>query len=388
MSTFLKISLVFICALVTTKYGFGQEPSYRIVFPKVYTGRIYAVGNEEFDKVTRERRRILIKELNFWGKRHYRYVVGTGGSDVLVRLDEGSFEYDWWRTDSSQRFAVSGFAQKLVRMNEFGFKVIDHFMDFPICEKLFEDEPYLGESCQYTHTFIFEKELGSKQNPKQIVTDSVPAWGAKPSEEMAGGIDTQLAEGFYPALAISNFEILLEQIPDKEDILDDRPDVKVVRSAWSRGDMKRKVSAAAKQGYRITETTKGMAVMYRNSRTSGIPVDYEWLEADKKDLEKQIKKFSSRGVRYSDSYPDWNAGTTVLIFETDPKRARKSSDIQLIAVEQSAKEDSENKTVTQALTPAGEQAMRKINELAKNGYIPRTLFGRNRSLYILMEKLP
>lgn len=369
---------------ITSPLPYGDD-AYNLIFARSYRGKNFTVGDEEARQGRASRLENFSTQLNVGNEPGYKLISVLNGWNpiAIVKADEILHEYDWFETTSSVRFAKSGFREKLAKMAEQSFRVVDHFFISQSCEFLDQENPTYGEKCIYKDLFLFEKKKGSKELLQQILIGSVPGWGNKPSVEMASEIDEKLAEGFYPVIAISKFEILLERAKDKDDILNDKPDVQVVRSEWGDSNLQKKINELAKQGYRLAMTNNGIAVMYRNSETSSIPVSYIWLRTDKQNFEKELVKLQENGAVYRTTYPTDKGSRNTLIFEQNLNGKGKRAEWRVLSFEFNSVENEAEGKVYVDLTPSSKEAVKMMNQLAKQGFVVRDLFDSGKASVIL-----
>ena len=347
---------------VTKNAGPLQNPDkYKIVFVPDYE-----------DKDSRLNK--LIDLLNIEGNKGYKLVSAVGSQAFLVKLDESQYEYNWFKTNSSVHFNKNGLKEKLKAASEIGFRIVYHNLLFSYCEPISAAEPYLGENCEYLDFYLLAREKDSRKPINQILVSSFPGWGAKPSVELEADIDKKLAEGFYPVNVFSPFEILLENTRSKEDLLNDKPDVEVVRSGWGRGDVMQKANDLAKQGYRLAMANNRIAVLYRNRETAQMPVSYIRLRADKKNFEKELAKLQKKGAVYNAIYPTAKGTQNTLVFEEKMDETGNETEFKVLKLEFISKENTDEQTVYEDLTPASKEKLKILNELVAQGFEARCMF--------------
>ena len=176
---------------------------------------------------------------------------------------------------------------------------------------------------------------------------------------------------------------MLEKAKDKNDILDEKPDVKIIRSGWGTNDLKKKVNELAKQGYRLSLVGNGIAVMHRNSDTNGKIFSYIWLKADKKGFEKELAKLQQMGASYSHVYPDGQGTKDSLIFELRLDGKSANTEFKILKFGFNEREDLKEGKVYIDLTPEAKDSIKKMNQLAKEGFVVRDLFESDKVSAIL-----
>lgn len=363
------------------------DDKYEVLFRTSYEGKLggyLLTETKEINRASYTGLNNFIEHLDEAGKRGYRIISSlTAHRVAIVSFDETHYEYKWFETTGSVHFAKSGLNEKINELSELGFRLIEHSQLYTWCEYRDSENLALGENCSYSDLFLFERAKKVKKPTEQILINTFPGWGARPSVEIAGEIDKKLAEGFYPVKAISKFEILLEKATDKNNILEDKPDVQIIRSDWGTGDLEKRVNELAMQGYRLGVINNGIAIMYRNSETNGKPVLYIWLRADKKKFEKELAKLQQARARYAHVYPDQHGIKNSLIFESNLAGKSKGAEFKVLEFDFDKREDKNAGKVYVKLTSLAESSIKTMNELAKQGFVVRDLFEGDKVSVIL-----
>lgn len=360
---------------------------YKILFAPSYEGKLRFSWKEnvELKRTRHSSLNNFIEQLNIFGERGYKLLSSLNGDFALVKLDEAQYEYDWLETISSVHFAKNGLQEKLIENAGKRFRVVDHSLLSKNCELTNYEFSPNTEMCEYIDLFLLEKEKNSKKPVEQVLVSAFPGWGAKPSDELEKQIDQKLAEGFYPVSVLSPYEILLERAKDKDELLSDKPDVQVVRTLWGKDNLEEKVNDLAKQGYRLAMTNNRIAVMYRNQETKDIPVAYLWLKSDKKNFLKDLAKLQEQGAIYKTTYPDDKGVKNTLIFEQKLKDDGKRSEFKVLKLEFDYRENKAEYKVYVDLKPESKEAVKKMNELVKEGFEARDLFDAD-GISIILER--
>ena len=360
-----------------------DDNKYKLVFPVSYDGSLnWKFG--EYDQMIRSERNSFVEQLNQFGSKGYKLISAIREFPVaIVKLDESQYQYIWFETISPFDFTKSGFQEKQAEMAKQDFHVVEHFFISRSCEPLYAEDISLGEKCQYKDLFLFEKQKDFKKPFEQILVNAFPGWGAKPSVDLEMQVDEKLAEGFYPTKVFSAFEILLMKAKDKNDLLSDKPDVRIVRSSWGNTNLEDKVNELAKKGYRLAMAQNGIAVMYRNSETAQIPVLYVWVKADKKNFEKELAKLQAKGAIYRTTYPNEKGTENNLIFEQKLKDDGKRREFRILKFEFDSKENKQEKKVYIDLMPSSKEAIKTMNKLVKEGFEVKDLFYTDKVSVIL-----
>jgi hypothetical protein len=352
---------------------------YRLVFATSFDGvfrkgKLYYVG-AEYDRALPSMHNSFIAQLNKAGAQGYKLVSAMRGPGIaIVKLDEVPYEYDWFETTSSFYFAREDFRQQYARLSQRGFRIVDNFPVSTSCEDLDPDNSASGQACVFKDLFLVERQKGVNEPVQHVNANAFPSWRTKMGGELTTQINEQLTEGYYPTSILSKYEILLERAKDKDEVLSDKPDVRVVTSSnWGRGSLEQKVNELAKSGYRLASINNGIAVMYRRS-DSATPVTYVWLEAQDKSFEKQLMKLQGRGAVYRMTYPDGKGFETRLIFEEKAVDDGQRREYKVLKFEFQDLENAAEKKVNVDLTPSSQEVMREFNRLVKEGFVVRDLF--------------
>lgn len=368
-------------------FGVDSDNKYKIIYDTSYEGKLgYSLKEDsEWRQANYSRIKNFSGQLNELGGKGYKVISALPIElAAVVAPDETQYEYELFETVSPVFFAKVGLQEKLQEMSEKGFRLIAHSQLYPSCEARDSKDIAAGEDCEYTDRFLFEKEKGVKRNVEQVLVNTFPGWRAKPSVELEKQIDEKLAEGFYPVNVFSKFEILLEKTKDKDALLSDKPDVKVVRSSWTESGFEDKVNELAKQGYRLAMASNGIAVMYRNTETAQNPCSYIWLKTASttwslkrkanKNLEKDLAKLQAAGAVYRTTYPNEQGIEDRLIFERKLKDDGKRAEFKILKFEIDKKENQAEKKVYFELTPASKEAVKTMNVLGEEGFKVRDFF--------------
>lgn len=365
-----------------------DERKYKLIFNTSSEGKI-SYQREEKAAMMRDLLsgiKNFSDQINALGADGYRVVAALPINIVaIVARDEGQYEYELFETEGSYHFAKSGLQDKLEAMSDKGFRLIDHSKLGTYCEWFNSNDPAMGENCEYSDRFLFEREKKTRRLPEQILLGVLPGWGAKPSDELEKQISEKLVQGFYPVRLFSSFEILLEKAKEGDEIESEKIDVQVVRASWGRNDLETKVNDFAKQGYRLTMTNNRIAVMRRSVETAQTPVSYIWVKSKTKKFENNLKKLEATGAIYRTTYPDEQGTENYLIFEQKLKDDGKRREFKVLKFEFKHEENLTQKIVTKTLTPSSEEAVKTMNALAKAGFIVRDMFYSDK-ISVIMER--
>lgn len=368
--------------------GSEIEGRYKLIFETSFEGKLG--GYQRKEKVEMMRARFsgiknVSSQLNASGADGYRVISSLPMYMVaIVARDEAQYEYELFETESSVHFAKVGLPGKLEAMSDKGFRVIDHSKLGTYCEWIDSNNAAMGENCEYSDRFLFEREKKTRRLPEQILVSVFPSWGAKPSDELEKQISEKLAKGFYPTKIFSRFEVLLEKAKESDEIQSAQIDVQIIRASWIRDDLEGKVNELAKQGYRLAMTSNKIAMMYRNGETAQVPVSYIWVKSNKK-FETNLKKLQATGAIYRTTYPNEKGTENALIFEQKLKDDGKRREFKVLKFEFKSQENLAEKIVNVNLTPSSEEAVKQMNAFAKEGFIVRDLFYSDK-ISVIMER--
>lgn len=372
-----------------TKFLVGEKNKYLFVFESSYEGKLGGYLPKEKSEMMRARisgLKNFTEHLNEAGEEGYKIISALPTYEVaIMKTDETQYEFRLFETTGSAYFAKSGLKEKLEDLSQLGFRLVEHSQLFTSCAYIDSENPASGENCEYTDRFIAEKEKEKKKPREQILASTFPGWGAKPSVDLEKHINEKLGEGFYPVMAISKFEILFEKEKDKSENLDEKPDVKIIRSGWGK-NLQKEINELAKQGFRLALTNNGIAVLYRNRETAQTPVSYHWLRADKKGFEKELINLQNKGTVYRTTYPNQHGTRNTLIFEQGISSNSKHGEFRILQFEFSSVENKPEGKVFTDLTPSSKEAVTKMNQLAEEGFVVRDLFYAD-GVKVILERL-
>jgi hypothetical protein len=347
------------------------------------------VGEEAADRGRHSRLKNFIEQLNNMGSQGYRLIFVTSGwnPNGVVKLDEVQYEYTWFETTSSFFFSKDGFEKKYAELSKQGYRLFEHFFIHGNCEPMDNDLTSGLETCEYKDLFLLERKKGVERPVQYGIAFSGPGWKAKMGEVLTPQINEGIAKGLYPTHAFSKFEILLQQPTDKDEFPIDKPDVRVVTSKnfnWGSNDLEKKVNELGKQGYRLDLINHGIAVMYRHGDMT-TPVSYIWLDAKKKDFEKQLKKLQEQSAVYRMTYPDKNGIENKLVFEQRVVDDGKRREYKVLKLDFTETENIAEKKVYVDLTQSSKETMKTLNLFVKEGFVVRDLFVSDK-VSVLLER--
>jgi hypothetical protein len=392
----LFLSLLFLVASfnASEQFGWASEPSstmklrsdlleneelYKLVFPTVYEGKRSYKPTEarEEDRAVNSRIANFIEQLNKAGDQGYRLISSaTSFPLAVVKLDKGRYEYAWFETVSSYFYCASASSTDFVqRYDEFakrGFDVVDSVISG---ESMWTASP--GEDVCTTRTlFLLEKEKGLEKAKQYVL---VP-WNN--TNEISIKMTPQLARGYYPRMAISKFGILVEPTDETNPGVSDESSLKVVTSG-ARDNIEKKVNELAKQGYRLALVKNGIAVMSKS--LTPVSHAYVWLDAKKRDFEKQLAELEAQGAAYRMTYPNKDGVDNELIFELRANNHDRRREYKVLKLELQEVEAPGGKKVRIDLSLSSKETVKTLNTLTRDGFMVRDLFVSNK-VSVLLER--
>ncbi len=382
--------------LVDAKPKFVIDPNadkHKIIFPTSYEGRI-RLKFAEVDRAIQSRYNSFVEHMNEAGAQGYKMmsVVDYGYPVAIVTLDETQHEYAHFKTTSKLFFSKNGFERKYAEMAEQGFRVISHLFVSRSCGSTAfnPDDNIIEDDCEYTDLFLLERVKGNEQAKQYALVSNVPSWGGKPDVEMTTALNEQLAKGFYPTHAFSKYEILLgydKQPADDDEGSASKPEVQVIRASWrGQSNLEKQVNELAGRGFRLAFVNDGIGVMYRDRETT-TPVSYVWLDAKKKDFEKQLAKLQAGGAIYRMMYPDKLGTENKLIFEQRAITDGTRREYKVLKFEFQEAENAAAGKVQIEFAPLSKETLKIMNRLVKEGFTVRDLFATDKVSVLLEREL-
>lgn len=325
----------------------------------------------------------FIEQLNIFGAQGYKFVAATNTfATGLVRLDEGQYEYRGFETEGVNLYAKSGFTEGNKRLAAQGFRYRLNSMTNGLCIQ--NKDVAWEEDCYYEDFFLFEKEKNGKPPLPMSGFVSIGNTRGRPEADMTGEIKEKMADGFLPVAAFSIYEIWLQKNVDIDALLDDPPEIKAVRSIRSGGYLKDKINDWARQGFRLAIITNGLAIMYRRQNETA-PAKYVWLEARKKNFEKNLNEMAAQGAIYRATYPGTYGEKRTLIMEVPANSGEKKRDYKLLQFDLEYKQNADG-TITRHLTDPSKDVEKKLNKLANEGFVVRDMLYYDNQFCILLER--
>lgn len=377
-----------IVAPETSRIIASDADEYKLVFPTnpIDRSAIKSVKNihkwyvQYTDKKDREN---IVEQLNGLGAQGYKFIAATNTFAAgLVRLGEGQYEYQDFRTESTNLYAKLGFTEENERLAAQGFHYRLNSMTYSICT---EGKDIAWEhDCYYEDFFLFEKEKNGKPPLPMSGFISIGTTKGSPEADMTGEIKEKMVDGFLPVAAFSVYEIWLQKQADTDALLDDAPEIKAVRSIRSAGHLKGKINEWASQGFRLAIITNGLAIMYRRQNETA-PAKYVWLEARKKSFEKELNEISAQGAIYRATYPGTYGEKRTLIMEAPLNPGEKKRDYKLLQFDFEYKQNADE-TITRHLTEASKDVVKNLNKLANEGFVARDMLYYDGQFCILLER--
>jgi hypothetical protein len=361
-----------------------DDDEYKLIFATNYDGKLsYSLdrGNKRLRVAIRSELDSFLQQLNRVAEQGYRLksAIYRGVMVALVKFDERPYEYAAFDTTSNYFFSVGAFEDKYAALSRERFHVIHHSHLQSYCEDLDQDHVSLGQYCEFFHRFLLERKYGPDKPAGYALVGSKP-FRTNSSVELSRLIDQKLGDGFIPTIAISGYQILVEQ-PEGDDRLPDKLQSAVVRlSAFK--DLRKEVNELGTHGYRLALTDDGIALMIRYGETV-TPVKYVWLKADNS-LDRQLGVLQQKGAVYRMIFADYEGGPTILVFEENPND-QKRREYRVLKFPLQFTENAAEKKVYITLTPSSRDAMRVLNQLVKEGFVVRDLFVSDQ-VSVLLER--
>ncbi len=340
---------------------------YKLVFPTSRQGSL-RVKYSEVAPAVRSRNLSFIEELNKSSAQGYRLISAVDLEPVgIVMFDEGQYEYSGFETTSDLFFATNDLDGKYATLARQGFRMVERLSGYYVTST------HMGrDSTETTEFFLLEREKGIERATRPILVSRPPRWRGNPAGEMSAQVNEKLADGYYPSIVLSKYEIVLEQTKRGEEFLANRPQLLVVRSKW-RDKVEKKTNESAQQGYRLALVSYAITVMYRNPDTV-TPVSYVWLDAKKNVFEKQLARLQASGAIYRMTYPNRDGNETKLIFEQKAVDDGTRREYKVLKFEFQEMEDPATKKVLIDLTPESKETVKQMNSLVRQGFVVRDLF--------------
>lgn len=361
---------------------------YKLVFTTSYEGkRFYRTDKErkEMALATRSGLDNFLEQLNKVGEQGYKLTsaIYRGFPVGLARLDEAEHEYTGFDTTTRVFFGVGAFEERYAQLARQGFRLADHFFIDSYCEYVDPDNSALGQNCEYTRRFLFEREKGGGKPGRYTLAASAPGQREKPSAELSSLINRGLSEGFYPTSLLSSFVVLLEQPAQTDERPTDRPEAQVVRVSGIDG-LSKQVNELAKQGFRLALTDDGIAVMYRRG-AAATPVKYVWLRAQDKNFDKQLALLQAGGAVYRMIGTDDSGEENRLVFEQGPTVEGQRREYRVLKFEFQFVENAAEGKVSISLAQPSRETLRVLNGLVKEGFTVRDLF-YSKEVGVILER--
>lgn len=366
------------------------EGEYKLVFTTSYAGkRFYRTDKErkELALATRSELDNFLEQLNKVGAQGYKLTsaIYRGFPVGIARLDEAEYEYAGFDTTTNIFFGVGAFEERYAQLARQGFRLADHFFIDSYCEYADPDNAALGQNCEYTRRFLFERAKGGGQPGRYALAASAPGWKDKPSDELSALINKGLSEGFYPTSLLSGFTVLLEQPAQADERPTDRPEVQVVKSSGTDG-LSKQVNELAKQGFRLALTDNGIAVMYRRDATA-TPVKYVWLRTQDKNFDKQLTLLQASGAVYRMIGADDSGAKNRLVFEQGLTVEGQRREYRVLKFEFQFAENAAEGRVYISLAQSSQATINVLNNLVREGFVVRDLFVA-KEVGVILERSP
>ncbi|MEP7077164.1 MAG: hypothetical protein ABI878_15265 [Acidobacteriota bacterium] len=345
----------------------ANEDRYKLVIaPSKMIVQPYA----HWSSALAERSRELLALTNSITASGYRLKTLLSPIAILAK-DPGGYQY---------RFLSNPTEPEIRTIMDEGFHLFSRYDNGQQCDSYYIGDER-GQTCDYSVIYVYEKPLNSNRKAERYVVERPDGLVPHPANIMAAEINKKVAEGFCPVSVISKFEVVLEKISPCE-VGKYHSEFALVREG---SDIENKVNVLAKKGYRVLLADDGIALLYRNDKTKGIPVAYRWADSEKKDFAAILAKLELAGARYCTVVSAGSGKRKFLIFESPAQPPARPSEFKTITIDQLAKIDPADGMPYLDLTDESKRNVAEINKLAAQGFIVRDLFGYKKT-QVLLER--
>lgn len=364
---------------------------YKFIYPRKTKGKhmFYYIGDgidKAYYQAVSDSLQVNIEEMNRAGAEGYRLLLANRNSFfTLMKLDEGQYQYQALEiTNNFTRWKI-GFSEEHDRLAQRGFRFNTQY---PLYQGgVFDPQIASQEENDLTNAFFYEKVTGRKPLPRQTVIAATYNSKQSPDAELTAKLNQQLTAGFYPVAILSQFEILLEEAADKNELLDGQPEFLILTGKRAGDKLLKRVKSLLKQGYRLWMGKDGIALLYRYKTAAASPVSYVWLEPIKqKKYQKELEKLSALGAKFRTVYITGNLEyENMLVFEVPKvadgkKREYKALEFAFVRTYNEAENSS-----GMEFTPESQETLKTFHQLIKEGFKPRELFHSGK-VSVLLER--
>jgi hypothetical protein len=357
---------------------------YKLIFPTGYEGKL-KVKYDDVDRNRQLKYKNFVAQLNQAGAQGYKLaIVIKGYPFAVMKLDEGQYEYASFETESGLFFAKGGFSEKFAEYARQGFRLINHMQvgatyttegSVSYGAGGVIDKSGQSERVTYNDAYLLEREKGVNRPVEYMLAASGPTWRARMDEELTGQVKEQMSRGLYPTTAFSRYEVLLQQPEKSENITTESLEIRIVtKPNIKSGGAEKKINELAQQNFRLASVSRDIGIMYRNSETRE-PLSYVWLNASKKDFDKQLAKVQAAGAAFRMTYPDGWGEAKYLIFEQPIGKRAETHEYRVIKLSLQRTEDAALNQVLTTFTASSIKAIEEMNYLIKQGFRIRGVFG-------------
>lgn len=394
----------------------SQPPAekYKLIFPTGYDDNLLynappkdkkeekartKARDKNYSLIRNAKRVGFLHELNKAGSQNYRLLSATVNKDIAMTvLGEKQNEYLQYETNGYSRFVNdrNSFDKWFSPLASQGYSLINFDYSGSLCEVNVEDD--LRHDCKYRYRFILERQQSST-TPHQFKVLKGDGWLVI-NELRTDQIYQKMSNSLFPTHFFSGMEILLQTRTERDSDFTDKSRVLVATSTSTSAGilgipkfttLAQRVNSLSNEGYRIALAHEDIALMYRNSSDSK-SVIYWWIDPHDADFEHRILRLQERGSIYRLRSLRTGVEESTLIFEQPTEPTAMQREYKILKLELEETENFAAKKVTIDLTPASKETMKKINQLAQEGYEVRELFidnySRNGCSVLLERKLP
>jgi hypothetical protein len=366
-------------------HGGGE---YRLIFPTSSVGAAKTFNSED-EAVRASKFDSFVEQLNKAGAEGYRltsFVYAHSGLPVgLVRRAAARYEYTWSASWGGYDWleGAGGFKQKFASLSQKGFRLADYVHLDIYCGPVIEEDPSTaigatGMQCKTVNLFLLERELGVERPARFAVL----GWEKKPAVPAVTELKRKLSEGLFPKQVFAGFDIWFEEGDTDDGRWRGDAEIELVwyDASWWGKDTNRSVNKMARRGYRVGLINWDTAVMYRDSGSGGF--NYYWVDAKKKSFEKQLAQHQAKGAVYISTYEEEHK----LIFERRLPDDGKRREYRVLKFEFRLEEDAGGNRVRIDLAAQGQEALRALRSLVREGFTVRDLFLSGKKVGAILER--
>jgi hypothetical protein len=364
------------------------DGEYRLIFPTNSVGTAKTVNSED-DAVRASKFDSFVEQLSKAGAEGYRltsFVYAQSGLPVgVVRRGAARYEYTWlaYRDKYNWLEGAGGGKQMFASLSKRGFRLADHAHVELYCQPVIPENTSLGieamgTECAAVNLFLLEREVGVERPARFAVL----GWEEKPAVPATVEFKRKLSEGLFPKQIFSGYDIWFEEGSASDGRWGGDAEIELVwyDPSWWGSDTSRSVNKLAKRGYRVGLINWDTAVMYRTPGSAGF--NYYWVDAKKKDFEKQLARLQAKGAIYISTYEEENK----LIFERRLSDDGRRREYRILKFELQFEEDAGGNRVRIDLGAQGQESLVALRDLVREGFAVRDLFLLGKQVGAILER--